>query len=259
MMGIRTEYEPGTFSWVELSTPDTDGAKGFYRELFGWQTEAASTTATQDGAAVAAISEQPERQRSVGVPPHWLSYVTVASADDAAARVEGLGGSVHAGPFDVADAARVAIVADPTGAMLGIWQSRNAIGAERVNDPGCLTSNELATRDVEAVSGFYEGLFGWCIEQVGGGDGPKYWVIHHSGAAGGRNGGMREFGPGETSAPPHWGPYFTVTSIDDALAQAHELGGGTIVGATQIPAGRFAALHDPQGVAFSVFEGPVDD
>lgn len=258
-MGTRTEYEPGTFSWVELSTPEADDAKRFYRELFGWQTEAASATATQDGAAVAAISEQPERQRSAGVPPHWLSYVTVASADEVAARVDGLGGSLHAGPFEVADTARVAIVTDPTGAILGLWEARNAIGAERVNDPGCLTSNELATDDVDAASSFYEGLFGWSIEQVGGGDGPKYWLIHHGGAAEGRNGGMRQLSPGEAGVPPNWAPYFAVTSIDDALARAGELGGTTLVGATQIPAGRFAALLDPQGAAFSIFEGPVDD
>jgi uncharacterized protein len=256
-MGTRTEYEPGTFSWVELSTPDADGARRFYRELFGWQTESASASATLDGAAVAAISEQPERQRSAGVPPHWLSYVTVASADDTAARVGGLGGELHAGPFDVANRARVAIVADPTGAMLGIWEARSAIGAERVNDPGCLTSNELATDDVDTAASFYEGLFGWSIEQVGG-DGPKYWLIHHGGAAEGRNGGMRELGPAEAGMPPNWIPYFTVTSIEDTLASAGELGGGTLVGPTEIPAGRFAALRDPQGAAFSVFEGPVD-
>ena len=80
-MGARTRYEPGTFSWVELFTTDPDDAKRFYGELFGWQTEGASATATQGGKAVAAISEQAAPQRSVGVPPHWLSYVTVASAE----------------------------------------------------------------------------------------------------------------------------------------------------------------------------------
>jgi predicted enzyme related to lactoylglutathione lyase len=244
---------------VELFTTDPDDAKRFYGELFGWQTDGAARTATHGGKAVAAITEQPEPQRSAGVPPHWLSYVTVASADDSAARVEELDGSVHAGPFDVADTARIAILADPTGAMLGLWEPRGAIGAERVNDPGCLTSNELATEDVEAASAFYEGLFGWSISQVGGGDGPSYRLIHHAGAAEGRNGGMRKLSPGETGVPPSWTPYFTCTSIEDTLARADELGGGTLVGATAIPAGRFAALRDPQGAVFSIFEGPVDD
>jgi predicted enzyme related to lactoylglutathione lyase len=244
---------------VELSTSDAQEAKRFYGELFGWQTEGASATATLAGKAVAAVVDQPEPQRTAGVPPHWLSYVTVASADDAAARAAELGGTVHAGPFDVADRARIAILADPTGAMLGVWEPRGAIGAERVNDPGCLTSNELATDDVEAAAPFYEGLFGWSISQVGGGDAPVYRLIHHDGAAHGRNGGMRELSPAEAGVPSNWGAYFTVASIEDTLARAGELGGGTLVGATEIPAGRFGAVRDPQGAAFSIFEGDVDD
>jgi uncharacterized protein len=258
-MGTRTSYEPGTFSWVELFTTDLEDAKRFYGSLFDWQTEGASATATRGGKAVAAITEQPDPQRSAGVPPHWLSYVTVASADDSAARAAELGGSVHAGPFDLGDVARMAVVADPTGAMLGLWQARGSIGSELVNDPGCLTANELATDDVEAATSFYRGLFGWSIEQVGGDDGPSYWLIHHDGAAQGRNGGMRELTSGESGVPPNWVPYFTATSIEDALARADELGGGTLVGATAIPAGRFAAVRDPQGGVFSIFEGAVDD
>ena len=84
-------------------------------------------------------------------------------------------------------------------------------------------------------------------------------MIQHDGAAEGRNGGMRELSPGEDGVPPNWVPYFTATSIDDTLARAGELGGSTLVGATEIPAGRFAAVRDPQGAAFSIFEGAVDD
>jgi predicted enzyme related to lactoylglutathione lyase len=257
-MGTRTEYEPGTFSWVELFTPDPDDAKRFYGELFGWQTDA-SEVATLDGMAVAGIKEQPERQRTAGVPGHWFCYVTVASADETAARVGELGGQVHAGPYDIDGVARVAVVGDPTGAMLGLWEPRGAIGAERVNDVGCLTSNELGTDDVGAASAFYEELFGWSISQVGGEGGPPYWLISHGGAMEGRNGGIREYGPGEEDMPPFWGPYFTAASIEDTLERAGELGGDTIMGATEIPAGRFAVVRDAQGVGFSIFEGPVDD
>lgn len=265
-MGTRTRYDPGTFSWVELATTDPGDARRFYGELFGWQSvdveapgDGVTSTARLDGLAVAGMREQPDPQRSAGVPPHWLSYVTVARVDESAARVDDLGGTVHAGPLDVAEAGRMAVVADPTGAMLALWEALGTIGAERVNDPGCLTSNELATDDVDAASRFYRGLFGWSIEQVDTGDEPGYWLIHHAGAAESRNGGMRELGPGEQGVPPNWVPYFTCGSIDDTLARVGELGGTTLVGATEIPAGRFAAVRDPQGAAFSIFEGPVDD
>jgi predicted enzyme related to lactoylglutathione lyase len=260
-MGTRTSYEPGTFSWVELATTDRDDAKRFYGGLFDWDCDdgarlEGSTIARLDGEAVAGITDQPASQ---GVPPSWVSYVTVASADESATRAGELGGTVHAGPFDIGDAARVAVVADPTGAAIGLWEARNSIGAERVNGPGCLTSNELATDDVDAASKFYRELLGWAIEEVDTGGGPRYWLIHGEGALEGRNGGVRELGrPGE-GMTPNWMPYFTTESAGKALVRAEELGGTTLMPATQIPAGIIAAVRDPQGAGFSIFEGDVDD
>jgi predicted enzyme related to lactoylglutathione lyase len=263
-MGTRTSYEPGTFSWVELVTTDPDDAKRFYGELFGWECEAhleddAHTVARLDGKAVAGITEQPASQGAPGLPSSWVSYVTVASADGSAMRAGELGGTVHAAPFDLGGAARVAVVADPTGAAIGLWEARSSVGAERVNDPGCLTSNELATDDVDAASKFYRELLGWKIEEVDTGGGPRYWLIHGEGAVEGRNGGMRELGrPGE-GISPNWVPYFTTESVGKTLIRADELGGTTLMPATQIPAGTIAAVRDPQGAVFSIFEGDVDD
>ena len=266
-MGPRTSYQPGTFSWVELATTDPDDAKRFYSGLFGWDFEDdarlqgdVTAVARLDGEAVAGITEQSASQgATLGEPPSWVSYVTVPSADESAKRAGKLGGTVHAEPFDVGGAARLAVVADPSGAAIGLWEARSSIGAERVNGPGCLTSNELATDDVDAASKFYRELFGWTIEEVDTGGGPRYWLIRGEGALEGRNGGMRELGPAEDGGPPNWVPYFTTESVGKALAQADELGGATIVPAMQIPAGTIAAVRDPQGAVFSIFEGDVDD
>ena len=264
-MGTRTGYEAGTFSWVELATTDPDDAKRFYGGLFGWNFGDedrlggdVSAMARLDGEAVAGITGR-SASSGRGLPPGWVSYVTVASADESAKRAGELGGTVQAEPFDVGSAARVAVVADPTGATIGLWEARNSIGAERVNDPGCLTSNELATDDVDAASTFYRELFGWAIEEVDTGGGPRYWLIHGEGALEGRNGGMRELGPAAGDMPPSWVPYFTTESVGKALAQADELGGATLMPSAQIPAGLIAAVRDPQGAVFSIFEGDVDD
>jgi uncharacterized protein len=270
-MGKRTSYEPGTFSWVELSTTDTEGAKRFYGDLFGWEADdlpipedaggGVYTMLELNGERVAALYEQMKDQREAGVPPNWLSYVTVADADAAAARAKEVGGAVHAGPFDVMTAGRMAVIADPTGAMFGVWEPRDSIGATLVNDPGSLTMNELSTNDVPRATEFYEGLFGWTIEALDTQGGPPYWSIRHEGAAGGLNGGMRELAPEQREAgvPPHWMPYFTATSVDGALSTAKDSGGSLVFGPIDIPAGRFAVLHDPQGAFFAVFEGEVDD
>jgi predicted enzyme related to lactoylglutathione lyase len=269
-MGKRRSYEPGTFSWIELATTDPADARRFYGELFSWQGQdneipgggGIYTMARLDGDDVAGITAQPEQQRAAGIPPNWFSYVTVASADDAAARAEELGGTVHAGPFDVGESGRMAVIADPTGAMFGIWEARESIGATRVNDAGCLTANELSTTDVPAATRFYEALFGWRIEEVDTQGGPRYWMIGHDGAAQGRNGGLRELSAEqlEHGASPHWMPYFTVESAEDASNTASEAGGNVIVPPFLIPTGaKLAVLTDPQGAYFAIFEGEVDD
>src|SRR5690242_6674904 len=98
-MSKRTQYTPGTFSWVDLSTNDQTAAKEFYISLFGWEADdrpvgdGVSYSMMQlDGGEVAAISPQPEQQREAGAPPAWNSYITVASADESLAQVKDLGG-----------------------------------------------------------------------------------------------------------------------------------------------------------------------
>ena len=265
-MGKRTSYEPGVFCWVELSTTDPDAAKDFYGELLGWEYRddplpdgGMYTTVLVQGDAAAAVQAQPQAQREAGAPPNWFSYVTVDDADATAKQAAELGGSVHAGPFDVMDSGRMAVIADPTGAMFGAWQPGVHFGAQRVNDPGCLTMNELATSDVARASEFYSALLGWRFEPVDTGGGPPYWSIRHDGAAGGLNGGARELAGEQAAIPPHWMPYFTVTSVDEALAKVSGKGGTTLFGPVDIPAGRFAAIDDPQGAGFAIFEGGVDD
>ncbi len=57
-----------------------------------------------------------------GVPPQWLPYVTVKSADTEAARIAELGGSIVAPPFDIPNVGRIAVARDPQGATFGIFQ-----------------------------------------------------------------------------------------------------------------------------------------
>src|SRR3954449_3963673 len=174
-MGERTQHKPGTFSWADLSTTDQGAAKEFYSGLFGWEADdlpvgdgAVYSMMRRDGHSMAAISTQPEQQRQAGVPPMWNSYVTVESADDAEARATELGANVHAGPFDVMQAGRMAVVQDPQGAFFMVWEPRENIGAELVNAPGALCWNELASPDLEASASFYSGLFGWELQQFEG-------------------------------------------------------------------------------------------
>jgi predicted enzyme related to lactoylglutathione lyase len=258
-MGTRTEHTPGTFSWVDLTTGDTDGAKRFYGELLGWEFEdnpipeeaggGVYIMCKVQGRSAAAISPAREGDPT---PPHWNNYVTVESADQFASKAGELGGTVAMEPFDVMEAGRMAVVGDPTGAFLAGWEPRDSIGAEIVNEPGCLTWNELHTPDVDAAVEFCTGLFGWSADEMDTGGGPRYVVIKNGERT---NGGVM---PAQGGEPPHWLPYFVVEDRDAAVESTTGSGGREFA-RLDMPQGKIAVLADPQGAAFGVWEGNTDD
>ncbi|MGH2887390.1 MAG: VOC family protein [Solirubrobacteraceae bacterium] len=258
-MSERTKYAPGTFCWTDLTTPDQDAAKQFYGQLFGWTAvdypvgEGITYSMMQiDGKDVGAISPQPQQQAEAGVPPLWNSYVSVESADDAAARAQKLGATVHAPPFDVMDVGRMAVIQDPQGAFFMPWEAKQHHGASLVNQRGALSWNELATPDPEASADFYRELFGWQIEPMDGA-GMPYLVIQNDGRG---NGGIRAAQEGE---PSYWLVYLGAGDIEADTAKAGELGATTLVEPTDIGVGQISVVHDPQGAVFALYAGQFDD
>jgi uncharacterized protein len=254
-MGTRTEHAPGTFSWVDLTTNDAAGAKGFYGGLFGWEFE--DNEIPGDGGVYSMCKVGGENAAGIApatdqFPPHWNNYVTVASADDATTKAKELGANVIEEPFDVMEAGRMALFQDPTGAALCVWEPGDTIGASRVNDPGCLTWNELHTPDPGKALQFYTGLFGWSTEEMDTQGGPSYTIVRVDERS---NGGVMDAQEGE---PPNWLPYFTVESRDAAAEQAKGLGARELF-RMDMPQGNIAVFSDPQGAAVAVFEGEVDD
>jgi predicted enzyme related to lactoylglutathione lyase len=147
------------------------------------------------------------------------------------------------------DAGRMAVLQDPAGAVFAVWQPKDSIGAQLVNDPGALTMNQLNTSDPQRAQDFYGGLFGWTFQKVAPGE-PAFWRIENGGRL---NGGMMR------ADPPQWLVYFTSTDLDASAAKIGELGGRVGTGPLPIPAGRFVVASDPQGAVFALFEGRVDD
>lgn len=261
-MGKRESYEPGTFCWVDLATTDPAGAKAFYTGLFGWEAEdvpageaGTYTLMRLGGDEVCGLYEMDAGQREGGTPPHWLSHVSVEDVDAVAARARELGGTVEGGVFDVGEYGRFAMVRDPSGAVLVAWQTGANAGARRVNDPGCMTWNELNTREPERMAAFYAELFGWEMEAQRENDSLAYVVIKNAGRS---NGGIMPMAEQQGDTPSFWLAYFTVPSCDGAVEKARELGATVLAGPIDLGAGRIAVLSDPQGAAFAVFEGETD-
>jgi predicted enzyme related to lactoylglutathione lyase len=256
-MGERTSYPPGTFAWVDLATTDAAGAKAFYDGLLGWEAEdtpagdaGTYTMLRKNGRDVAGLYELGAELGPQGISPRWTSFVTVVDVDGTATRAEELGGTVLAGPFDVMDAGRTATVRDPQGAVIALWQAGRHPGAGLVNEPGALCWNDLMTPDPHSSRRFYSELFEWRIEEVPG-SGGYYWAVHNGESP---NGGLLPL----DGVVPAWNAYFGSDDLDAAIATVTEAGGAVLMPPREVPAGRFAAVRDPQGAAFSLFEGQLD-
>ena len=249
-------FAPGTFCWVELGTTDSESAKKFYTSLFGWTfsdspigPDMVYTMLKLDGKDVGGLYQMGKEMQ--GIPPHWLSYVSVTSADESAAKAKELGGTLLKDPFDVFTVGRMAVVQDPTGAVFALWQAGTHKGAGVCNIPNSFCWNELATRDVTKAGDFYSQLFGWGknVQQMG----PMTYTSFMNGDR--PAGGMYEPPPEMGDVPPNWLVYFAVADTDAMVAKATELGGKVCAPPMDIPGtGRFAVIQDPQGAALGIIK-----
>jgi predicted enzyme related to lactoylglutathione lyase len=249
-------YDHGVPSWIDHSGPDPAKASEFYSALFGWDImeggpeSGGYNLASKAGKNVAGIGPQ---MGGPG-PSYWATYVNVDSADDVTEKVRAHGGTVLVEPMDVMAQGRMAVFADPAGAVFGIWQPGLMKGAGLVNENGTLGWNELVTSDVEGSKAFYGAVFGWGHASHEGGPPGGYteWKV------GDRTmGGMMAKPPGmPAEVPSYWGVYFVVPDVDATVAKASELGGSVFLPAFDSPQGRLAGIVDPFGAMFSVISPP---
>ena len=257
MPEVKQQHAPGMFCWIELNTSDPAGAKKFYTDLFGWDAldtpagpDQVYTLLRKDEKELGALCGLQPEQASHGVPPHWMSYISVKSADESAKKAEDLGGKVLMPAFDVMDLGRMAVIQDPQGATFSLWQAKNHIGITILNEENTFCWDELATSSRQGAVEFYTGLFGWQAK-TGGETGPMIYTewINEGQPIGGMYEPTPEMGP----MPPNWMPYFAVADCDAIANKAASLGGKLFVPPTDIPnVGRFSTIQDPQGAVFAV-------
>ena len=252
------KHPAGSFCWIELHTSDQPAAKEFYNAIFGWDAKDEpmgpndfyTMFSLQDRVAAAGCTLRPD-ERSNGVPPHWLIYITVENADAAAAKAQQLGGTILAPAFDVMDAGRMAVMMDPTGAVFCVWQPNKSNGIAIAQVNGTLCWADLSTPDEKKASQFYTGLFGWQIN-ADPKDPSGYLHIKN-----GEHfiGGVPPAAHRQPGVPPHWMAYFQVDDVDATAAKAKDAGANLYLAPMTMPGvGRMSVLADPQGAVFSIFK-----
>ncbi|HEX6339524.1 VOC family protein [Umezawaea sp.] len=247
-MSYVTGVQPnGTPTWIDLGIPDLERAKEFYGSLFGWEFASAGpeagyyTTALLDGRRVAALAP------NEGETEFWWNvYFAADDCDSAAKRVVESGGRVTVEPVDVMTQGRMAIAIDPTGARFGLWQGRDHIGCEVVNEPNSLVRNDLATPSPEPAREFYSSVFGFALDRNE--DMPDFDFTFLRRPDGHEVAGI--FGNPEATRS-RWATTFEVADTDEAVARA-VAGGGGAGEASDMLYGRIATLTDPFGTEFSV-------
>jgi len=252
-MSDRTSYAPGTPCWADLGTPDIDAAAAFYGGLFGWSVPEGENSEQTGGYRQAMLRGKlvagvmPLMQE--GQPPAWSTYVSVEDAEATTAKVREAGGTVMAEPMDVMDLGKMAIFADPAGAVFGIWQPGTFIGAEIVNETGAIVWNELNTRDTEGAKAFYGAVFGWNYDER------EFETGNYTSLKVGEDtvGGMIDItGRVPDEVPAHWLVYFATDDTDATIEKAKGSGGEAVFGPEDISeVGRIAVLKDPFGAVFA--------
>ena len=250
-MAERSSYGHGEFNWVDVMTRDTDSAKVFYSGLFGLSfvderhdDGSVYTLGVKGTGLVVGLMRQPDELCEMGIPPFWETYVKVDDVEATAARVAECGGTLLGPVVDVpGGAGRIAVVQDPTGAVVILWEPIEHFGAHLVNEHGTMCWHELVTGDVDAAMAFYSDLLGWTPVPTGMGE----LVAIQQGDE-----FIASASPAPEGVSAHWAVYFAVDDCDAAVEHCARLGGRTVVPAMDQPPGRMAALADDQGAMFWV-------
>ncbi|MBB4894843.1 hypothetical protein FHS39_003901 [Streptomyces olivoverticillatus] len=255
MPEVSVPYVPGTPCWVDLMVPDQRAALDFYRDLFGWQGEPGPpetggyAVCTLRGKPVAGIMTAMAPEGGASPPTAWTTYLAVENADETTAKIAARGGAVLQEAIDVMDLGRMAAAADPMGAVFGLWEARDFIGSQVVNEPGSVVWNELNTADPSAAEDFYGDALGLTVSPMQHATG--YFSLN---ADGRMVAGMQGLDRLPEGTPPHWLTYFSVDDTDSTVDALVRAGGSVLKPPFDMEAGRMSVVRDPQGAAFAMID-----
>jgi len=242
--------------WTDLATSNPEGARKFYSAVFGWKVEVnpdpkygGYAIATAGGKDVVGIGPKQMDE----APTAWTVYIGVANAAESAKQAEAAGGKIIAPVMEVGDQGHMAIIQDPSGAYLGLWQAGKMFGSQ-TSGANTMGWAELNARGFDKAEPFYKKLFGWGEKKspMTGGQKGDYteFQLHGENIAGGME--MNPMVPAQV--PSYWMVYFNVDNVDKSFEKVIAEGGKEMLSPQDMPGGRFAIVSDPQGAAFGLLK-----
>lgn len=247
----------GTPAWVDLTVADLAASQRFYAATLGWTFEGGGDEASEivylqallDGRRVAGLATVPE---AWGRPePRWTTYLATDDLDAAVTAAPAAGGRVLEEPQAAGASGRLAVLADPTGAVVGLWEAGTHAGAQVTDVPGAMVWNEVLTDDLDRARDFYVALAGWTLTDISG-PGFRYLTFEVDGRTAGGIGELEEVMT--VGRVPQWLVYFATDDVDDAVARAVAHGGTARREPWDSPYGRLAVLGGPDGEIFALMD-----
>ncbi|MFI5040630.1 MAG: VOC family protein [Acidimicrobiales bacterium] len=252
-MPTRDSAPIGAPCWADLWTSDVEGSRRFYSGLFGWEAQEPSPEFggyfmfTRSGVPVAGamgdMGDMPANNT-------WKTYLTTDSIENTLRAAEAEGAQVIAPAMPVADLGTQAVLIDPTGAELGVWQPGTFPGFTVLGEPGAPSWFELHTREYPAAVAFYRTVFGWDTSTVGDSEEFRYTTMREPGGEGELAGIMDAGAFLPDGVRAQWSIYWEVDDAEAAVARVKALGGSVLMDVEETPYGRLAMVADPAGAQF---------
>lgn len=239
-------------SWIDLAARDLPASVEFYAGLFGWN------AVNDDGhpytifqAGTAAVAGAMELTPEMGeMPPVWSAYVNVVDADATCAAATAAGGAVMQPPFDISDGGRIAVIADPAGAVICLFEG-GSDGTKVMDEVGGPCWFDCLSRDVAASTAFYADVFGWTSQVMDMGD-TAYTIFSNDGQPVAGTMDMPPMIPAQV--PSYWQVNIVVADADEAAAHVIAKGGTVPMPPMDTPFGRACVMVDPWGATLSLID-----
>jgi uncharacterized protein len=250
-------YPEGRPCWIDLLAHQQEGAMEYYAKLFGWKYDVAPPeyggyALAKVGSLIVAGIGRPPGNSNPNSAAFWTTYLATDDVEGTTERALGYGASLLIRPMPVGYAGKMAVLSDPTGAVVGLWEAGEHPGAQLTGMHSTMAWHELQTRDTAAARGFYLSAFEYEIDKIEDVDYTMLTIGDEPVAA---------VAPMPADLPPqvpsHWLVYFAVIDVDDACATAERHGGGVLRGPFSSPYGRYAVILDPFGAMFALITPPA--